>query len=224
GFEIAHGEPFFDYLSKNEAAASVFNQNMLATTREESAEITTAYYFPEKGVLVDIGGGHGALTEALLEKYPQLNAWVFDLPEVIDSARARWDSSPFKDQIRLISGSFFDSIPSGGDLYCLKDILHDWNDEDCARILKNCRAAMSPEAKLCIIERFLPEDGSASPARRIDMIMMILTGGLERTELEYRQLLEQAGFKIGKIVATPGGTGIIEAQPDGRLTGPERTL
>jgi len=212
-FDQAMGQGLFEYLAQHPDAAAIFNANMTSMTARELPEIVTTYDFGGEGVLVDVGGGHGALVSAILQAGGRAKAVLFDQPAVIDGARAHLAAAGVADRCTLVAGSFFESIPPGGDTYTLKDIIHDWDDERAVAILRNCRRAMAMNAKLLLIERVLPSDGEPAIGKMIDVTMMVQTGGLERTEEEYRVLLEQAGFGLRRVVFTHSAASVLEAIP-----------
>jgi hypothetical protein len=198
--------------------AAIFNSAMSALTAPVHAGVLTAYDFGRLGTIVDIGGGHGALLASILARYVSLRGVLFDIPAVIEGAKARIETVGLESRCRLEEGDFFKAVPSGGDAYILKWIIHDWDDERSRSILSTCRAAMADGAKLLIIERVLPNraDIEAAPALApafADLNMMVLTPGRERTEAEYQKLLEATRFRITKLIPTgpPFPHTIIEA-------------
>ncbi len=213
-FEHVHGMSLFDYLAQNPGAASIFNNNMTSMTAREAKAVLQVYDFSHFRQLVDVGGGQGALAIALLEKYLHLSATIFDLPQVIAGAHPRLESAGVADRCRLVGGSFFDSIPAGGDIYLLKDILHDWDDEPAISILKNIRRVMEKKSRLLVIERVIFADKPSAAAKMVDINMLVMSGGKERTAEEYRRLLAAGGFRLGEIFPADLGISIIEAYGD----------
>lgn len=212
-FDAAIGQGFFEYLDRHPDAAAIFNANMTAMTERELPEVVTTYDFRGDGVLIDVGGGHGALVSAILQAGHRTQAMLFDRAPVIEGARRQLAAAGLADRCQLVAGDFFESVPAGGDTYTLKDIIHDWDDERAVAILRNCRRAMQPDAKLLLIERVLPADGEAAIGKMVDVTMMVLTGGMERTEDEYRALLEAAGFQLRRTVFTHSSASVLEALP-----------
>lgn len=212
-FEREMDQSFFEYLDAHPAAAAIFNANMTALTEREVPEVVVAYDFSGAGVLVDVGGGHGALVSAILQTGGRAAALLFDRPAVLEGARAHLAAAGVAERCTLVAGSFFDSIPAGGDTYTLKDIVHDWDDARAIAILSNCRRAMDAQAKLLLIERVLPPDGEPAIGKVVDVTMMVLTGGMERTEAEYGVLLEKAGFTLRRSVFTDSTVSVLEAVP-----------
>lgn len=211
GFSKANGTAFFDYLESHPDAARVFNDNMSAMTRVEAEAVADAYDFANARVFVDIGGGHGVLAAAILRRWPKTSAVVFDQPSVVAGASEITASPSLGARCRITGGDFFAAIPCGGDVYLLKDILHDWDDERVKSILKNCRAAMSPGARLLVVERIVAPGNAPSAAKQVDITMLVLTGGKERTRDEYAGLLGACGFAIARIIEMPTGGSVIEA-------------
>ncbi len=212
-FNYVHGMSVFEYLKQNPEAARIFNANMTAMTEIEAQAVVSCYNFSRTRVLVDVGGGHGALVASILRAHPQIHAIIFDLPSVVPGTRRRLEAAGLADRCEIIGGSFFDSIPAGGDTYILKDILHDWDDQPAMTILRNCRHSMGNSARLLIIERVIPAGNDPMPGKLIDISMLVMSGGLERTEAEYRSLLETAGFHLSHIHPTDADTSILEALP-----------
>lgn len=208
-FDGVHGLGFFDYLDQHDDARTLFQANMSAMTGDETPALVATGAFAGTRVLVDLGGGHGALTAAVLQAEADARAIVFDRPEVMDGATAALDAAGVRDRCELVSGSVFDAAPKGGDTYVLKDILHDWDDAQALRILQVCRRAMPREARLLVIERLL--DAAPASATLVDVTMFVLTGGRERTTEEYRQLFAAAGLSLRSVTAASPSTAILEA-------------
>jgi hypothetical protein len=212
-FHEAHKTDLFGFLRTDAHASSLFNACMQQMTTHEGAAIASAFDFSSTRKLIDVGGGHGALAAAVLATNPHVAMLLFDTPEVIGSARANLVALGIEHQCELAPGDFFTSVPAGGDTYTVKDILHDWNDERAGIILRNIRLAMSRTARLLVIERVIPVGNSPSPGKLVDISMLVLTGGKERTEREYRTLLTAAGFAVREIIVASGETSIIVAEP-----------
>jgi len=197
--------------------ARVFNEAMVALTGPVNASVATAYDFSRIGTLVDVGGGYGALLSGILAANPRLRGILFDIPPVIEGARGRIEAAGLAGRCEVIAGDVFEAVPGGGDAYILKWIIHDWSDELSITILKNCGAAMRNDGKLLLVERVLPQraEASADTVSKFlsDLNMLLLAGGCERTEEEYRALLAAAGFELTRIVPTATPQCIIEATP-----------
>jgi len=208
-FEHVYDAPFFEYLASHPHDAAVFNAAMSSLPAYISA-IVNAYDFSTFERIVDVGGGHGALLIGILSKNPRVRGVLYDLRAVVDNAPAPAEQS-VADRLEIVAGNFFDAVPARADAYLLKGIIHDWNDESAVRILKNCRRAMRPDGRLLIFDTVLTP--SSDPASAImDVLMMILTGGRERTESEFRSLLDTAGFSLVNVTPTMGAS-ILESRP-----------
>ncbi len=212
-FHAAHGQGAFEYFRRNPEAGDVFQGNMTAMTTEEARAVLEAYDFSTARVLVDVGGGHGALAGAILAAHPRARALLLDLPEVVEAGRRRVAAAGLAGRVEFVPGSFFDSVPRGGDTYLLKDILHDWDDGRAAAILGRCREALSPTSKLLVIERLVPPGNERSAAKIIDIAMLVMTGGMERTEAEYRALFAAAGLGLELVLPTSAGPSVMVVLP-----------
>jgi O-methyltransferase domain len=201
-FELAHGEPLFQYLDSHEDDARIFNDFMTEMARLRTAG--AGYDYRGLNTVVDVGGGQGNTLVELLTSYPALKGVLFDLPAVVAGAPGVLAAGGVADRCRVLAGDFFEAVPEGGDAYVLSNILHDWDDARCLTILANCRRAMAPGTKLVVIEAIVPE--GPSPMLLVDMQMMVVTGGVQRTEAEFRDLLNQTSFKIRRVAP-----GLLEA-------------
>lgn len=213
GFEKAYGVPFFDWLENHPEQASMFSQTMVGYHGAEHEAVVAAYDFSGLDTIVDVGGASGNFLTAILERYSRPRGILFDMPHVVCDAPALIQSRGLRDRISIQAGSFFDRVPVGGDAYLLSQIIHDWEEEHCLTVLGNCRKAMRPGSRLLIVERVLPACGMRHPAKRLDISMLVLTGGQERTEQQYRELLAEAGFQLARVVATETTVSVIEAFP-----------
>ena len=214
----------FEAMAADPEGAAIFYKAMLEVTRQAVEAIIKAYDFSGVRTMVDVGGGYGALLAAILAAYPEARGKVFDLPHCQEGATRLLAESGVAGRAEFLAGSFFESVPAGADTYILKSVIHDWDDEQSLTIFKKCRAAM-PErlerkdgARLLLIEPTVPERvGSSSHDGVIvgsDLNMLVMTGGRERTEAEFRALLETAGLRIERIVlAPPTAFSVIEALP-----------
>lgn len=210
-FQHVHGCDFFSYLGQHPDAAGVFHQAMTGFSHQELEAIMAAYDFSQVQHLVDVGGGEGALVVALLKAYPTLRATLFDLAPAIERAATNMTSHGLLERCALVSGDFFESVPSGGDLYVLKRVIHDWQDEQCIVILKQCRAAISLEGRLLIIERVITHGERSREGKLFDINMMVTAGGQERSDEEYASLLAAAGFRLRGVIPTTSPVSLVEA-------------
>lgn len=210
--EHATGLSVFDYLARHPEAASAFDAAMNSRSSFEDEAIAAAYDFPG-GTIVDIGGGRGSLLARILERTPDADGVLFDLAHVLAGAAAVVRAAEVARRCRLLAGDFFESVPPG-DLYVMKKIIHDWDDERARRILANCRAAIKSDGRLLILEQvILPGNGQAI-GKIFDLQMLAQTpGGRERTEAEYRALLADAGFELARIIPSACPLDIVEARP-----------
>ena len=189
-FEQVYGDRFFEYLGRHPEQEAVFQGSMTGRSEQEAGDVVAGYDFGGLGRLVDVGGGYGILLGTILRA----------------------------DRCRLVAGDFFASVPAGADAYLLSRVLHDWADDDARRLLATCRSAMPPGSRLLVVEALLPERARDQPAViRMDLHMLVLLGARERTEAQYRRLLADAGFRVGRVVptASPAGLSVIEAVPAG---------
>jgi len=208
-FERVYGAPFFEYLAGHPDDAAFFNAAM-SSSPGYLAAIVGAYDFSKFERIVDVGGGHGLLLAGILAANPRLRGVLYDLPGVAAGSSAL-GQEPISQRCEIIGGDFFKGVPGGADAYMLKGIIHDWNDEAALKILKNCRRAIRPDGTLLIVEAVLTP--STDPATALmDMLMMVLTSGRERTESEFRSLLQEAGFSMVQVIRAMGAP-IIESRP-----------
>ena len=176
----------------------------------ETGAILDAYEFSGINVIADIGGGNGSKITAILQKYPAMQGILFDLPHVVARARPKIEAAGLSDRCRLAEGDFFQSVPSGADAYVMRHIIHDWDDEKSLTILKNCHAVMSQGNKLLLVESVIPPGNDPFMGKFLDLTMMLIPGGKERTEIEYRELYDRAGFDLIRIVSTHTEVSVIE--------------
>jgi hypothetical protein len=211
GFEKSLGMPIFDWLAKNPQEASMFSETMVGFHGSEPPAVAAAYNFSGLGTIVDVGGATGNLLSAILAKHPRSRGILYDMPHVVRDAPALLQARGCADRVSIQSGSFFETVPSGGDAYLLSHIIHDWPEDQCLAILGNCRRAMKAGSRLLIIEMVLPSNGQPHPGKMLDLIMLVAPGGRERTEPEYATLLSQAGFVLSKVVPTESAVSVVEA-------------
>ncbi len=211
GFEKAFGMPIFDYFGQHPDEASMFSESMVGFHGGETPTVAAAYDFSGVGTLVDVGGATGNMLTAILSRYEEPRGILYDMAHVVADAPAYLEKNGVADRVTIQSGSFFDSVPEGGDAYILSHIIHDWSEEQCLTILANVRRAMNPDGKLLIVEFVLPEGDTPHLGKLVDMIMLVVPGGQERTPAEYDQLLSKAGFKMTRVVPTDSPVSIVEA-------------
>jgi hypothetical protein len=207
------GMPFFEYVKTDVELADAFNNAMTAGSEFAIYAVLAAYDFTDFRTIVDVGGGHGRLLSMILAKAPGARGVLFDLPNVIDGAALELKRAGVAERCEAVSGSFFDSVPEGGDAYLMKAIIHDWNDDDALKILGKIRSAIAPDGKLLLLESALPERASSDIGMLIDLEMLVAVGGRERTHSEWANLLGRAGFRLNRVVHTATPVSIIEATP-----------
>jgi hypothetical protein len=215
--ERAFGKNIFERYAENGEDSTLFNQAMTSFSAALSPPILAAYDFSGFRTVIDVGGGTGRFLADILSANPNVSGVLFDLPGVVAGARSLLEASRVASRCQVVAGSFFESVPSGGDAYVMKVVLHDWDDDRATNILSNCRKAMERTATLLFVERVLPEKaeaGQSAEAYLADLEMLVLTpGGRERTEAEFRAILEAAGFTLTRVVKTAAPVSVVEARP-----------
>jgi hypothetical protein len=204
-FESVHGERFFTHLARHPERVGAFQASMRDRSAREAAAVVAAYDFTAFGSIIDVGGGGGVLLSAILAVAPDVSGVLFDRPEV--AARST---------LPAVAGDFFVEVPKGADLYLLSRVIHDWPDAEAVAILRTCRRAMTDTARLLLVEAELPERAVDHPAAvRMDLHMLALLGGRERTRAEYAALLAQADLRLTTVVAADpvSGVHVFEAHP-----------
>ena len=177
------------------------------------AAIFAAYDFAAARSVIDVGGGQGAFLSALLQAHLHIAGVLLDLSPAIAGATALLAAAGLGERAACVAGDFFTAVPRGGDLYLLKSVLHNWDDSDVVCILRNCRQAMGDGARLLVIERVIPEGNGSSEAKLFDINMLVTVGGQERTEGEYRRLLDRAGLALARVIPTTSPLSLLEAVP-----------
>jgi ubiquinone/menaquinone biosynthesis C-methylase UbiE len=209
------GNEGFEHLERDSEAARIFNQAMVDLTRLAALDIARAYDFAGKRVM-DVGGGYGELLAQILTAYPSAQGVLFDMPHAISKAREHLARRGLAGRCEFVSGDFFASVPSGSDVYLLKTVIHDWPDDKTRAILRTCRRAMLPGARLLIIERLMParlEPSAENRAlARVDLHMLVALGAKERSLEEMLELLGAAGFGPVRRIGTESEFQILEAQ------------
>jgi hypothetical protein len=212
-FRHVHGTDAWSWREERPADNAIFDRAMMTATSGMNRALVDGYDFGRFGTVVDVGGGNGTLLAALLSAYPTLQGVLFDLPHVVAGADEVLGGAGVADRCRVVDGSFFDSIPEGGDAYVLKMIIHDWEDAESLAILRACRSAMADGASLLLIERVLGPPNEDLVTKLIDLNMLVHPGGRERTLEEYDSLLAAGGFRLAGATPTPAGISVIEASP-----------
>jgi SAM-dependent methyltransferase len=215
-FEHVHGARFFDRLAQSPEHAAAFQASMAGRAEREAADVVAAYDFAGVRRLVDVGGGSGALLEAIVRATPGLDGILVDLPEAVQRASQRFAAAGLDARVDCRTGDFFESVPLAADAYLLSRVIHDWDDADALRILARCREAMAPHARLLLVDALVPDRAHDAPeAIRMDLHMLMLFDTRERTEAEYERLLARSGFVLRRTVPTgsPAGLSVLEATP-----------
>lgn len=207
-FRRIFGQPFFEYLAAHPADAAVFNNAMTQGIAWTTPALLEAYDFSRFEQLVDVGGGEGALLRDILVATPRLHGVLFDLPQVVARA-SEILTGDIAARCQIVGGNFFDAIPKDADAYLLKGVIHDWPDDDAARILRNTRRAIRPDGRLLLIEGIV--DSTARPVGLMELLMLVI-GGRERSEAEFRSLLASVDFSLARIIPT-GTSSLIECHP-----------
>jgi hypothetical protein len=210
-FEKVYGNPIFNYFTENPETGKLFDQAMTGVHGRETEAMLEAYDFTGIRTLADIGGGNGSVLTAILRRYPGMRGILFDLPGVAERAKANIQTAGLSGRCQVMAGDFFEAVPGGADASLMRHIIHDWDDDKSVTILRNCRRAMNQGVKLLVVEGVVPPGNEPSVSKFFDLAMLVLPGGMERTEEEYRHLFEAAGFRLARIVPTRTWVSVIEA-------------
>jgi hypothetical protein len=217
-FEVAFGDSFFSYLRSHPEAGASFDGMMSQLSRRVVAAAVAAYDFSDVSRVLDVGGGLGHFVASVLAAYSHLRGAVFDVPEVAEEANKYLKNMDVAGRCVAVGGSFFESLPAGFDVFLLKWILHDWNDEACRKLLTVCRAALPDEGRLLVVERLLPKEISTSipldPAIAMDLGMLVYFGDArERYLEEYQELLGSCGLTVHELIPLPAGFSLLDCRP-----------
>ena len=209
-FQSLYGMNPWEYREAHPEANAIFNQAMTELAAGVVDAVAESYDFSGIDVLVDVGGGEGALVAAILAAYPRLRGILFDQSHVVTGARAVFERAGVAARAEVMEGTFFDAVPAGAGAYLLKSIIHDWDDASAVRILRVCRAAIAATGTLLLVERVIQPGNHPDPAKYQDLNMLVMLGGRERTADDFRALYTQAGFHLTRIVPTSSGFSVIE--------------
>jgi O-methyltransferase domain/Dimerisation domain len=211
-FDQVFGSSVFEYLAGHDDDAQVFNAAMTSRSNHEDSAVAAAYEWPAAGKIVDVGGGRGSQLVSILDSVSNARGIVFDLPRVIEAAAEMIQKADLT--TRCEAGDFFQQVPVGGDVYLLKKVIHNWDDDRSRVILGNCRSAMNQGARVVLVEHVLPGRNEPSWSKWLDLEMLNLhQGGRERSEAEFAALLSSAGLAKSRVFSTPVGVSLIEAVP-----------
>ena len=213
GFASTFGTSLFAHLRSSPEAADTFNRGMSDVASMLAYAVLLAYDFSRISFLVDVGGGQGKFLSTILQLHPEMNGTVFDQPSTIEQAKQRLNGNPCGRRLTAIGGDFFHSVPEGADAYVLCGVIHDWDDAAAIQILRNCRLAINPKGRLLLVEVVVPDDDAHCFSKLLDLNMMVMTGGCERTRGEFAALLNTAGFSLSRTIPTLAPQSVLEAIP-----------
>jgi hypothetical protein len=209
-FEAQHGRSFFDHLADHQDQAQIFDDAMKARNDRKTMAMLDVYDLTGTNVLADIGGGNGSALVRVLKQYPEMRGILFDRPGVVERARAEIEREGLSDRCEIVGGSFLEQVPDGAGAYLLRHIMHNWDDEQALVILRRVHEAMDDQARLVVIDRIIPPGNEPMFGKIMDLNMLVMLGGVERTEEEFRRLLVLAGFRLTRIVKTDAEVSVIE--------------
>jgi len=213
-FRKVYGMSSWEYWAGHPEEEAVFKAAMTSLSSGVVDAVVRSYDFSGIGVLLDVGGGEGALLAAILVANPSLRGILFDQPHVVRTVVALLERAGVADRCEVVGGSFFEAVPAGADAYLLKSVIHDWDDDAAIEILRACRAAMDERGKLLVVERVIRLGNDPDPAKFSDLNMLVMTaGGKERTADNFELLYTEAGFKLSNIIRTGSPYNIIEGTP-----------
>lgn len=212
-FDHKFGMNVWQYFETDPEKAQNFNKYMVSSSAAVSQPIVEAYDFNASQKIIDVGGGLGSMISAILQANPNLSGVLFDAPSVIEKAKDYLAQTGVADRCETIGGDFFEAVPTGGDLYYMRWIIHDWDDDLSITILKNIRQVIPENGKLLLLEAVVPDDNNPHFSKFMDLIMLTMTGGCERTAQQYETLLEKGGFRVTKVIPTNSFMSIVEAVP-----------
>lgn len=205
-FEKVEGMNVWKYYETHPEEGLNFMKAMTGSTNAAIQNVIPNYDFSSAKTIVDIGGGNGAFLMAVLDKAPQAKGIVFDEEYVVDETLKKIEEQGLSKKCSVSAGNFFEAVTAGADLYLMKHVLHDWNDEQSEQILMNCSKAMHENSKILVIEAVIPKGNIGHPGKFMDINMMAMTGGKERTEAEYASLFANAGLKLERVIYTNSPT------------------
>lgn len=211
-FERLFGKPYFEYLAADPGAGRVWDAGMACFSAIEDGPIARGYQFPKGATVIDVGGGQGGFLAEVLTADASLTGVLFDLPEVVAEPRRLLDAR-LEARFSTAAGDFFESVPAGGDVYVYKRVLHDWDDDHCVTLLRRCRDVISNRGRVLVIDAVIPPGNEPHPAKIVDIVMMGILSGRERTEAELASLFARAGFTLQRVIPTHSMLAIAEATP-----------
>jgi O-methyltransferase domain/Dimerisation domain len=212
-FDRVYGVRRFEYFGEHPDAAEVFNEAMTALFGRVHTAVVKAYDFSGFDTIVDVGGGNGSLIILLLRANPRATGVLFETPAVVEDARRRIEAAGLAARCATVAGDIFESVPEGADAYVLAHVIQSFDDDRSVAILRTCHRAMAGRPKLLLVEPVISPGNEASFAKLLDLQMLVVTGGRQRTEAEYRALLGSAGFRPTGVIPTESGESVVEAVP-----------
>ena len=212
-FPEVYGMTTWEYRAAHPEEGEIFDAAMTGLSLAEAEAVVRSYDFSGISVLVDVGGGEGALLAAILAANPALRGILFDQRHVVVGVGPLLEQAGVADRCEVVGGSFFEAVPEGADAYLLASIIHDWDDAAAIEILSKCRAAIADTGRLLLVERRIRPANEPDPAKFIDLMMLVMLGGQERTADEYERLYAGAGFRLTSIIRTGSLLDIIEGVP-----------
>ncbi|MER7050578.1 methyltransferase [Streptomyces jumonjinensis] len=210
-FDDIFGMPFFDHFAQDEQTAAVFHDGMAAMSEAENTPVARCWTFPDEALVVDVGGGQGGFLKAVLRASPTVRGVLYDRAHVL--AGHRLDTRETEGRWELAEGDFFTSVPPG-DVHVLKRILHDWDDDQCVTVLRNCRRSLAPKGRVLVVDAVIPPGDDPHQGKTLDLLMMVSLTGRERSQDDFERLFRAAGLKLVRIHSTPTVLSIVEAEAE----------
>jgi O-methyltransferase/methyltransferase family protein len=210
---VIRGMEFFEYVAENPDFAGLFNDAMTSTSEMLEAALVAVSDLNRFRTIADVGGGHGSLLAAMLKAAPNARGVLFDFPDVVAGAPTVLAEHGVSERVRIEGGSFFDGVPAGPDAYVMKNVLHDWDDDKSVEILRNIRAVSEAGTTLLLFEMVIPDHDRVFFGKLVDLEMLLVAGALERSEKQWRTVLERGGFRLTRIVPTASPLSVVEAVP-----------
>ena len=208
-FHKTYDASFFDYMTAHPDRHRIYDAAMEGIHGLETEPMLDAYDLSSCRRVIDVGGGNGSLLAAILKRYPATRGILFDLPAVADHAASMMSGLGFDGRCQVVGGDFFSSVPAGADAYLMRHVIHDWQDDQAVRILRNCREAMAPDGRVLVLENVIQPANEPGFGKWLDLMMLVVSGR-ERTEEEYRRLFSQAGLRLSRVVPTAAGISVVE--------------
>jgi hypothetical protein len=203
----------FDWMAQHPEKTTNFNNAMTDMSSGDAAAVVQSYDFSRFEHIVDVAGGHGTLLAAILDQVPNLRGTLAEMPHVIEGARRAGILDRFANRSTLEAVNILESVPAGADAYIMKHIIHDWYDPECIKILSTCRKGIRPGGRLLVVDQVVPAGNEPGISKIVDLEMLVLPGGMERTEQEFRELFDASGFRLDRIIAMPALQCILEGIP-----------